>query len=314
VGVINVNLVANPTFYSPETTSPLVLSGREAGAELLARVRGRVDELRAQGKRPPGLVVVQVGADPASSTYIRQKEKAALGCGFVFRHAHLSREDDFETLHRRISQEASDPAIDGIIIQLPMDSAKVRDPERIRKLLALVPPEKDADGLDTLNQGRLFAGESTATGPHTIYPIPATALGVVRLLQHFGVPVEGRECVVVGRSRLVGAPVGALLLSLGATVTTCHSRTRDLAAHTRRAELLVVCAGKRHLITPDHVRPGAVIVDVGMHVKDDGKLTGDVHPDAFTRASAYSPVPGGVGPMTVAGLMENTLNLRLGAQ
>lgn len=293
------------------STGPRILSGREAGQDLLSRIGAKVSDLVARGERPPHLVVVQVGNHPASGPYIRQKEKAAIGCGFRFTHAHLSAKSPADELRRQILAQVRDPEVDGVILQLPLDSETVKGAREADELLHLIPPEKDADGLHPLNQGFLFTNESSATDAISKHPLPATALGSVRLLQHYGLEVSGKRVVVVGKSRLVGAPVASLLLNMGATVTICHRKTKDLAFHTRQAEILVVCAGRQHLVTADHVSPGVVIVDVGIHVQADGKLTGDVHPDARALASAYSPVPGGVGPMTVAGLIENTLNLRL---
>lgn len=291
---------------------PKILSGKEAGAALIARIAQATAQQAAQNQRSPYLVVVQVGGDPASNTYIKQKAKAAADCGFGYHHELIPRDASEREIAQRISRYADEPGVDGMILQLPLDSATVKDPKRVQALLSCIPPDKDADGLDIVNQGHLFAGESPVEGPEiSPYPIPATALGVVRLLQHFQIPVKGKRVTVVGRSRLVGAPVSALLMHMGGTVTTCHRYTQDLIRHTRDAEILVVCAGKKHLITPQHVMPGAVVIDVGIHVQENGKLTGDVHPDCYPLLAAYSPVPGGVGPMTVAGLMENTLNLRM---
>lgn len=289
--------------------NPIVLSGREAGAALIQKIAQKTAEIVAQGFRPPTLVVVQVGGDAASSVYIKQKAKAANDCGFGFHHEVIASEASEREIAQKISRYSDDPCVDGIILQLPLDSKTVKDPRKVQALLSCIPADKDADGLDTLNQGRLFTGESPYEGISP-YPIPATALGVVRLLQHFQIPVKGKRVVVVGRSRLVGAPVSALLIQMGGTVTTCHRHTTDLIRHTREAEILVACAGKKHLISPQHVQAGSVVIDVGIHSTENGKLTGDVDPACYPLLAAYSPVPGGIGPMTVAGLMENTLNLR----
>lgn len=294
-----------------QTMTAKILSGREASAALLNTLTLRVNEMQALQERAPKLVVIQVGDNPSSGAYIRQKQKAALQCGYGYEHIRLPRNASFAEVHAQIDTIGRHPLVDGMILQLPLDTDNIA-PDQVDLLVHAIPPEKDADGLHPLNQGYLFSGASSAQeNSISAHPIPATALGVVRLLQHNKISLSGAEVVVVGRSRLVGAPVAALLMNLGATVTICHSKTRNLAAHTRRAEILVVAAGKKHLIRSEHVAPGAIVIDVGIHVDDDGKLTGDVHPSVHTLAGAYSPVPGGVGPMTVAGLMENTLLLRL---
>ncbi len=286
------------------------LDGRQLASKLYEKIRG---EVAAHGGRRPGLTVVQVGENPASSSYIRQKQNAAESCGFRFEHVQLPRELSFEELKRVLTQRCADPAVDGLILQLPLDSTTITDPKATEELLALIPPAKDADGLHTENLGRLLAGESLPE--RWTSPLPATALGVMRILEEGGVELVGKRAVVVGKSRLVGLPTATLLAHAGATVTVCHSKTKDLARHTREAEVLVAAAGRRHLITPDHVAAGAVVVDVGIHElprkSADAKrqLTGDVDPAAFAKASLYTPVPGGVGPMTVAGLLENVFRL-----
>lgn len=286
------------------------LDGREIAEQLYARIRTEVAS--KSGARPPGLAVIQVGDNPASAAYIRQKQRAAEGCGFLFRHIHLPKTCSRVDLERAIDETAADPAIDGMILQLPLDSTTLN--EHTNELLERIPPSKDADGLHTLNLGKLLAGESRAD--KWTAPLPATALGVMKILELSQISVVGRRAVVVGRSRLVGLPTTTLLGHAGATVTVCHSKTVDLAHHTRDAEILVVAAGRKRLIKAEHVTEGVIIIDVGIH--DDGvapsggpKLTGDVDASAYTKASAYTPVPGGVGPMTVAGLLENTFQLYL---
>lgn len=288
----------------------ILMSGKDASAALLEKLARETKALTASGARPPKLVVVQVGADPASGTYIRQKERAAAQCGFAFEHLVCPRDITGDKLTAELKKRADDPHVDGIILQLPIDSTNI-DPKTADRYLKLIPPEKDADGLDALNQGYLFTGVSTASSEApSAHPLPATALGVMRLLQHYKMDVKGLRATVVGRSRLVGAPVAMLLVHAGATVTVAHRGTRDLRAQTKNSELIVACAGVRHLLKTDDISPGTILVDVGIHVGTDGKLTGDIDPKAFAHAKAYSPVPGGVGPMTVAGLMENTLQLR----
>jgi methylenetetrahydrofolate dehydrogenase (NADP+)/methenyltetrahydrofolate cyclohydrolase len=289
----------------------MILSGREIAERLYENIRAEV--ARASGRRPPGLAVIQVGNNPASAAYIRQKERSAVGCGFRFEHLHLPAAVSKQELEQAIDKTAADPGLDGLILQLPLDSKGATDLNAFTgELLERIPPQKDADGLHTLNLGRLFAGESSST--RWTSPLPATAFGVMKILELSKIPVVGKRAVVVGRSRLVGMPVATLLSQEGATVTICHSKTADLGHHTRDAEILVVAAGRKHLIRPEHLSPGTVVIDVGIH--DDGlseagksKLTGDVHPEARAKASAYTPVPGGVGPMTVAGLLENAFLL-----
>jgi len=290
--------------------TPLRLDGREIAERLYAKIREEV--ARQPGRRAPGLAVIQVGDNPASAAYIRQKERAATGCGFHFRHVHLPKGCTRAELEKAIDQTSADAAIDGLILQLPLDSDSLN--EHTSELLERIPPAKDADGLHTVNLGKLLAGESRAD--HWTAPLPATALGVMKILEYSQIPVSGRRAVVVGRSRLVGLPASTLLVHAGATVTVCHSKTKDLGHHTRDAEILVVAAGRKHLIQAEHVGKNCVIIDVGIH--DDGvtakgtpKLTGDVDSSAQEKSKAFTPVPGGVGPMTVAGLLENTFQLFL---
>jgi methylenetetrahydrofolate dehydrogenase (NADP+)/methenyltetrahydrofolate cyclohydrolase len=293
----------------------LILKANQAASAQLQRIQELVaDRIQNQSPpktraRPPCLVVVQVGNNPASSAYIRHKEKACAATGVRFVHAHLESSISREALHQEVRNYASDEAVDGLIVQLPLEAPHLQSPGEVAQVLALIPPSKDADGLHTLNQGRVFTGESTPV--HWTAPISATPLGVYRLLEHYNIPLRSKDIVVVGRSRLVGFPVAALMSHAGATITVCHRLSKDLPSKCRTAEILIVAAGQKHLITPDHIRPGVVIVDVGMHVNDNGKLTGDVHPDCYPLTRAYSPVPGGVGPMTVASLVENVFRLYL---
>jgi methylenetetrahydrofolate dehydrogenase (NADP+)/methenyltetrahydrofolate cyclohydrolase len=196
-----------------------------------------------------------------------------------------------------------------MILQLPLDTERPLAPEVVSELLEKIPPEKDADGLHSYNQGKLFTGESTPD--KWTHPIPATPLGVYRLLEYYKIDPSGMNVTVIGRSRLVGMPVAVIMAHKQGTVTVCNRQTKNLAEKTRAADLLIVAAGKRHLILPEHIKNDAILVDVGIHVLEDKKITGDIHPDCFAKAKAYSPVPGGVGPMTVASLMENTFRLRL---
>lgn len=281
------------------------LKGREAGLAEVKKICDEVAALKAQ--RSPTLVVLQVGDHAPSNSYIRQKSKSAADFGIRFIHDRLDAKISLADLEATIQKHVDDDFVDGIILQLPLDSATLNEQRTIESLLNKIPPHKDADGLHTTNLGRLFAGESTAR--NWTSPLPATALGVFRLLDHYKIPIAGRNICVVGKSRLVGMPCAGLLLQEGATVEICHKKTVDLAAHTLLADIVVAAAGARHLIRPEHLKKRAVVIDVGIHAGADGKLTGDMHPDCIPALSAYSPVPGGVGPMTVAMLMENTLRL-----
>jgi methylenetetrahydrofolate dehydrogenase (NADP+)/methenyltetrahydrofolate cyclohydrolase len=249
---------------------------------------------RHPGQRPPGITVIQVGDDLASTTYVRGKATAAEEVGFnsAIEHLHDITQAD---LNKRIQALASDPTIDGILVQMPLLDGL--DPD---EALEQIPPHKDVDGLHPYNAGRLAQGNPTF--------IPATPLGVLELLRRERIDPTGLRAVVVGRSRLVGRPLALLLLQNHATVTIAHSHTVDLPSVTRTADILVAATGKRGLITGEHVKPGAVVIDVGItRDPETGKLTGDVDRATVQPvAAALTPVPGGVGPMTVAMLLVNT--------
>ncbi|MDX2062456.1 MAG: bifunctional 5,10-methylenetetrahydrofolate dehydrogenase/5,10-methenyltetrahydrofolate cyclohydrolase [Bacteroidia bacterium] len=286
-------------------THSLVLDGKRAAAALEAELAQAVAQLVAQGHRAPHLAAIRVGALGPSVTYVTAKLKACARVGYRSTLIELPDTVTQAELLAHVAGLNADPAVDGFIVQLPL-------PGHIAEaaVLEAVLPSKDIDGFHPVNLGRLAQGLPTFA--------PATPAGVVALLHHYGIETEGRHAVVVGRSSIVGTPL-ALLLSRNSqpgncTVTVCHSRTPNLAHHTRQADLLLVAAGRQGLITPDHVKPGAVVVDVGIHrVPDDSKqagyrLLGDVDPAVFAGPiSAYSPVPGGVGPMTIALLLQNTL-------
>ncbi len=273
---------------------PLILDGKVVAARVQAAVAAGVAELRQRGVTPT-LAVVLVGQDPASRVYVGRKRAACQALGIVARD-HLFPEGlDEPGLLTLVRELNADRTVHGILVQFPLPAGVDED-----RVITAVDPRKDVDGLHPENLGRLLAGHPAV--------LPCTPAGILEILDHYGIELKGAEAVVVGRSRLVGKPLSQLLLLRHATVTVCHTRTRDLAAHTRRAELLCVAAGRAGVVTGDMVRPETVVVDVGTNRLPDGKLVGDVDfASVSPRVRAITPVPGGVGPMTVAMLMKNTL-------
>ena len=275
----------------------MILHGKPVAEKVLGDVRTGVERLRAAGGPAPTLAVVLIGDDHASQVYVRGKKRAADSVGIATQdHMHPAglSQPELMALLRRLN---ADPTVHGILLQLPL-------PKGLDESVAIaaIAPEKDADGLHPMNLGKLLAGE-----PGTV---PCTPAGCLEILDHYGAKLQGAEAVIVGRSRLVGKPLAQLLLARHATVTTCHTRTRDLAFHTRRADVLCVAAGRPRMLTGDMVKPGAWVIDVGVNRLDTGKLAGDVDFESAEKtAGAITPVPGGVGLMTVAMLMRNTLFL-----
>jgi methylenetetrahydrofolate dehydrogenase (NADP+)/methenyltetrahydrofolate cyclohydrolase len=271
-----------------------ILDGKAVAATIRAEVAEGVAELRERGI-PVRLDVVLVGDDPASATYVRMKQRDCAEVGIESRAHRLpatTPQGELATLVEELNAEA---AVSGFFIQLPLPGGL--DP---LALISAIGPAKDVDGLSPLSAGRLAVGLPSL--------LPCTPHGVVQLLRRSGVEIEGREAVVIGRSNLVGKPLVQLLLRENATVTVCHSRTKDLPGVASRAELLIVAAGRREFVGAEYVREGAVVVDVGIHAREEGGLVGDVRFDEVEpRASYISPVPGGVGPMTRAMLLYNTL-------
>ena len=271
-----------------------LIDGTAVARQVREDVARGVEQLVAVGGTAPGLATVLIGDDPASEVYIRNKRKLSVAAGMADLHRHLPGDVDQATAAALIDELAADPAVSGILLQLP--TPKHLDSEA---LLARIPAEKDVDGLTTLNAGLLAQGRPGLR--------PCTPSGVMVLLDRYDVPLQGAEAVVVGRSVLVGKPMAQLLLERHATVTICHSRTRDLAEVCRRADVLVVAAGIPGLVGADAVKPGATVIDVGIHRGENG-LRGDVDTAAVARvAGQITPVPGGVGPMTIAMLLANTL-------
>jgi methylenetetrahydrofolate dehydrogenase (NADP+) / methenyltetrahydrofolate cyclohydrolase len=268
-----------------------VLSGRELAAGIRAGTADRAAELAASG-RPPRLTVVTATDDEATAWYVRLIATAAGKAGIGCEVEDLGAAATADGIEAQLSALSGDPTVDAIILTTPLPGGA-----RLAGLAAAIDPGKDVDGANPVSLGRLVTGLPAFA--------PATAEAVLGLLDHHEVALEGRRAVVVGRSAVVGKPVAHLLLDRNATVTICHSRTRDLAAVTREAEVLVVAAGRAGLIGPDHVAPGAIVVDVGTNATPDGGLAGDVDPAVADVAGALSPVPGGVGPVTTALLLRH---------
>ena len=270
------------------------IDGKAIAADVRERVRGEVAAYVAEAGRAPTLATVIVGEDPASEIYIRNKHRACEEAGMGSVHHGLAATTSEAELLELVAGLGRDEEVDGILVQLPVPAHI--DPDAV---VAAIDPVKDVDGLTPLNAGLLAHGMPGL--------VPCTPAGVMEMLRHEGVELEGAEAVVVGRSKLVGVPVARLLLTANATVTVCHSRSRDLAATCRRADVLVAAVGVPRLLGADAVKPGAVVIDVGMNRLEDG-ICGDVDYEAAAAvAAAITPVPGGVGPMTIAMLLVNTL-------
>jgi len=276
------------------TATARIIDGVAVSAKIRADCKGRVERLARRGIKP-GLAVVLVGSDPASAVYVRNKERACSDVGIrSFRH-DFSADVDPETLVATIERLNADPGVDGILVQLPLPPHL-----SVARVLRTISAEKDVDGFHLYNVGGLVVGD-------TVFP-PCTPYGVVKLLEHEGIRVEGQNVVVVGASNIVGKPMALMLMQRDATVCICHAKTRDLAQFTILADILVVAAGKPNLILPQMVKTGAVVIDVGINRLADGRLVGDVDFEGVRRkASSITPVPGGVGPMTVTMLLVNTI-------
>jgi methylenetetrahydrofolate dehydrogenase (NADP+) / methenyltetrahydrofolate cyclohydrolase len=273
----------------------VILHGKPVQERVLAEVKAGVDRLTQTRGVTPTLAVVLIGEDPASQVYVRGKKRAADSVGIATRDHLYPQGISQHELDGLLSSLNADRGVHGILLQLPL-------PKGLDETVALaaIDPDKDVDGLHPTNLGRLLAGERGT--------VPCTPAGCLAILDHYGVKLEGAEAVVVGRSRLVGKPLAQLLLARHATVTMCHTRTRDLAEHTRRADVLCVAAGRPRMITGDMVKEGAWVIDVGVNRLDTGRLAGDVDFDSVApRAAGVTPVPGGVGLLTVAMLLKNTL-------
>jgi methylenetetrahydrofolate dehydrogenase (NADP+) / methenyltetrahydrofolate cyclohydrolase len=270
--------------------SATLIDGKALGAKVRAEVAASVAELGHVG-----LATVLVGDDPASHIYIDLKQKAAQEAGMEARDLKLPADLPEDELLATIAELNADDGVDGLLVQLPL-------PDHIdeNRVIEAIAPAKDVDGIHPVNAGRLYLGRPAL--------VPGTPLGIMRMLDEYEIPLEGARAVVVGRSAIVGKPMAHLLLQRNATVTVCHSRTRDLRGYTLDADVLVAAVGRTHLITADMVGSGATVIDVGMN-RDEGsrKVLGDVDPGAMERAAYMTPVPGGVGPMTIAMVLQNAV-------
>ena len=276
-----------------------IIDGNKIAQDIRNEVRQRAILLKEQKGIIPGLAVVLVGEDPASQIYVGKKAKACAEVGFLSREYKLPADTDEEKLLKIIRKLNRDKLIHGILVQLPLPKNISTD-----KIIAAIDPHKDVDGFHPYNVGGLVSGNPLF--------IPCTPRGIMELIARTGIDPKGKEAVVVGRSNIVGKPMALLLLAQHATVTICHSRTKDLPAVTRRADILIAAVGKAHMIKADMVKDGVIVIDVGVNRLENGKLAGDVDFDEVApKASYITPVPGGVGPMTIAMLMKNTLDAAL---
>lgn len=271
----------------------VLLDGKAMAASLMEGLKKRVEALKEKGMSA-GLAVILVGEDPASQVYVRNKGKACEELGILSETIRLPENTSQEELENLIEKLNHDDRMNGILVQLPL-------PKHLDEAAALrrIIPEKDVDGFHIENAGKLFTGQEGV--------VACTPKGILHMLKEANVPMKGKEAVVIGRSNIVGKPIAMLLLNENCTVTICHSRTENLAAHTSRADILVAAVGKAKFVTGDMVKPGAAVVDVGIN-RVDGKVVGDVDFDSVAPIAGYiSPVPGGVGKMTIGMLMENTI-------
>lgn len=274
--------------------SAQILNGKNISDEIRGEIRAEVEQLSKQGIRP-GLAVILVGDDPASQVYVRNKARACEELGYHSEVIRLPAETRQDELMAHIARLNADPAIHGILVQLPLPAHLDEKP-----VLEAISPDKDVDGFHPVNVGKMVIGEDAL--------LPCTPAGVIEMLKRSGIALAGKHAVVIGRSNIVGKPVSMLLLREHATVTICHSRTPDLPAVARTADILVAAVGRARMVKKDWVKPGAVVVDVGINRLDTGKLAGDVDFDEVKETASWiTPVPGGVGPMTITMLMANTL-------
>ena len=271
-----------------------IIDGKEVAASVRERIKKEVEVLEKDGKKT-GLAVIIVGNNPASRVYVNNKKKGCAEVGMESFEYALPEETTTDELLELVEKLNNDTAVDGILCQLPL-------PKQIdeKKVLNAIAPNKDVDAFHPVNTGHIMIGD------HSF--LPCTPAGIMEMLKYYNISVEGKECVVIGRSNIVGKPMAMLLLGQNGTVTICHSKTKNLKEVTRRADILVVAVGKAYFVTEDMVKDGAVVIDVGMNRNAEGKLCGDVDFDKVKdKCSFITPVPGGVGPMTITMLLKNTL-------
>lgn len=271
-----------------------IMDGKALSLKLKEQMKQRIEQLKQQGINPK-LVVVLVGDNSASQVYVRNKHKSCGEVGIESEVITMPEQTTQQELLEVVERLNQDETVDGILVQLPLPK-QIDEKTVLRSIL----PEKDVDGFHPVNVGLLSIGDECFA--------PATPSGIIAMFQEYGIDIAGKNCVVIGRSNIVGKPMAALLLKNNATVTICHSKTEDLASYTRRADVVVVATGRRHTLTAEMVKEGAVVVDVGMNRNEQGKLCGDVdYEEVKKKASFITPVPGGVGPMTITELLENTI-------
>ncbi len=271
-----------------------ILDGKAVSAHVREQVKAEVEALEKQGV-PVGLAVIIVGDDPASRTYVNNKKKACAAAGIRSEEYALPADTTQEELLALVETLNKKPDVNGILCQLPLPAHLDE-----KAVVAAIAPEKDVDAFHAVNVGHIMIGDYAF--------LPCTPAGIMEMLRYYDIDIAGKNCVVIGRSNIVGKPMAMLLLQQNGTVTICHSKTRDLAAHTRNADILVAAVGIPHFVTADMVKDGAVVIDVGMDRDENGKLCGDVDFGTVEpKASYITPVPGGVGPMTIATLLKNTV-------
>jgi len=276
-------------FFIPQSMK--ILDGKALSEKLIDSVKEKAEKLK------PKLAVILVGDNPASLAYVRNKKKACERAGIEYEEHNFDITISQEDLLMKIQQVNDDPTVNGLIVQLPLPD-HIYVPEVIRA----IDPKKDVDGFHAYNIGKMFLSPEFEDLP------PATPFGIVKLLDHYDIPIRGKEVVVVGHSNHVGKPISIMMLNRNATVTTCHIYTKDLSAHTKRADILIVAVGKEKLITADMVKDDVVVIDVGINRREDGSICGDTDFEEISKKASYiTPVPGGIGPMTVAALILNTV-------
>ena len=273
--------------------SAIKMDGKALSAKIRSQILAETEELKANGV-VPGLAVILVGDDQASQIYVRNKEKACTECGFYSEKHILPASATQDELLELINTLNNNPKISGILCQLPLPKQISED-----AVIAAIDPKKDVDAFNTSNVGKIMTGDYDF--------LPCTPAGVMELLKEYNINAEGKQCVVVGRSNIVGKPMAMLLLHKNGTVTICHSKTSNLTEICKSADILVAAVGRANFITADMVKDGAVVIDVGMNRNEEGKVCGDVSNDVMEKASYMTPVPGGVGPMTITMLMKNTI-------